>query len=219
MAQTSTTDDTPDLEKGFRGTAETPGEKVAHGVSVVANPLFVALPLFLTVALHTAPDPGHALLWWAIIAVGITGLPFVFIRMGVRKGRYTDDHVSNRAQRLVPLSFGLLCMVLVGALLFFLGVPHALLATVTAALLSLACAIAITSLLRFKISLHMVGSAGAVTICTVMFGPLLLVLSPLVVLIGWARWKVRAHSAVQACAGTALAVLITLVTLWLFGQL
>ncbi len=214
---TQTTDETG-IEKGFRGTAETPGEKVAHAVSVVANPLFTALPLFLVVALHTAPDLLHALLWWGVIAVGITGLPFLFIRMGVRKGKYTDDHVSDRRQRLIPLSFGLLCMVLVFMLLLFLGVPHALLATVTAAIISLALAIIITQL-HFKISLHMVGITGAVTICVILFGPVLLVLSPLVPLIGWARWKVRAHSVVQACAGTALAIGVTVLILWLFGQL
>lgn len=209
----------PQIEKGFAIKAETPDEKIAHFISLVTNPLFVALPLFLAVALHTAPDLLHALLWWIIIAVGITGAPFFFIRLGVRKGRYTDDHVSNRAQRFIPLTFGLACMILVFVLLFFLSVPHMLLATVVAALVSLACAIAITQLLHFKISLHMVGSAGAVTICTLLFSPFLLLLIPLVVLIGWARWKVRAHTVLQACAGTILAVVLTIAIFWLAGIL
>jgi hypothetical protein len=206
-------------EKGFAVTAETPGEKTAHIISVVANPLFVALPLFLAVALHTAPDVPHALIWWVIIAIGITGAPFFFIRLGVKRGKYTDDHVSNRAQRFVPLSFGLLCMVLVFVLLLFLSVPHELLATVVAALVSLALAIAITQFLRFKISLHMVGSAGAITICVLLFGPWLLVLTPLIVLIGWARWKVHAHTVPQAFAGTALAIFVTLAVFWIAGIL
>ncbi len=203
------------IEKGFAVAAEMPGEKVAHRISLITNPLFEALPLFFAVALHTAPDLGHALLWWVIIAVGITGAPFFFIRIGVRQGRYTDDHVSNRAQRLIPLSFGLLCMVIVFISLLFLAVPHALLATVIAALVSLACAIAITQLLSFKISLHMVGSAGAVTVCVLLFGPLLLFLAPLVILIGWARWKVHAHTLLQACAGTILAITLTVTIFWL----
>ncbi|GCE32126.1 hypothetical protein KDA_76100 [Dictyobacter alpinus] len=207
------------IEKGFAATAETPGEKVAHRISVVANPLFVALPLFLVVALHTAPDLLHALGWWLIIAVGITGAPFFFIRMGVKRGKYTDDHVSNRAQRFVPLSFGLICMLLVFVLLFFLAVPRLLLATVVAALATLAFAIVITQFGKFKISLHMAGSAGAVTICILLFGPWLFVLAPLVILIGWARWKVRAHTVLQACAGTVLAALVTIAVLWLFGVL
>ncbi len=202
-------------ERGFTVAAETPGERLAHRISLVANPLFVVLPLFLAVALHTAPDPLHALEWWAIIAIGFTGAPFFFIRIGVRRGRYTDEHVSNRAQRFIPLTFGLLCMILVFVLLLFLAVPRVLLATVVGALVSLAFAIAITQFLRFKISLHMVGSAGAVTVCVVLFGPWLLLLAPLVLLIGWARWKVHAHTPLQACAGTLLAILATLATFWL----
>jgi hypothetical protein len=152
----------PQLEKGFVAAPTTSGEMLAHWIPVVTNPLFVALPLFLAVALRTAPDPLHVLTWWGIIAVGITGAPFFFIRIGVQKGKYTDDHVSNRAQRLLPLSFGLACMILVFLLLLFLTVPRVLLATVVSALASLACALAITQLLRFKISLHMVGSAGTI---------------------------------------------------------
>jgi len=204
-------------EKGFTLAAETAGEKIAHLISLVANPLFVALPLFLAVALYTAPDLLHALAWWVIIAIGITGAPFFFIRNGVRKGRYTDEHVSNRAQRFIPLSFGLLCMLFVFVLLLFLSVPRALLATVVAALISLACAIAITQFLRFKISLHMAGSAGAVTVCVLLFGPWLLLLAPLVLLIGWARWKVGAHTVIQACIGTILAVLATFLVFRLAG--
>lgn len=203
------------IEKGFAIAAETPGEKFAHRISLLTNPLFVALPLFLAVALHSAPDIAHALLWWLIIAVGITGAPFFFIRLGVRQGRYTDDHVSNRTQRFVPLSFGLLCMILVFIALLFLSVPTMLLATIIAALISLACALAITQFLSFKISLHMIGSAGAVTTCVLLFGPLLLLLAPLGILIGWARWKVHAHTILQACTGTLLAVLLTVTIFWI----
>jgi hypothetical protein len=91
----------------------------------------------------------------------------------------------------------------------------ALLATVVAALISLAFAIAITQFLRFKISLHMASSAGAVTVCVLLFGPWLLLLTPLIPLIGWARWKVGAHTVLQACAGTILAILSTLIIFWL----
>ena len=40
-------------------------------------------------------------------------------------------------------------------------------------------------------------------------GSVLLVLSPLVALIGWARWRVGAHTVAQAIVATVLAVVIT----------
>ena len=89
--------------------------QLAHIISQVTNPLFVALPTFLLVALHTAPDTLHALLWWAVIVVGISVVPFVFILCGVRRGDYTDQHLSVREQRLIPLLFGLATKCLSGA--------------------------------------------------------------------------------------------------------
>jgi hypothetical protein len=61
--------------------------------------------------------------------------------------------------------------------------------------------------------------AGAVTVLVLLFGPLFLLLSPLVVLVGWARWKVRSHTLLQALAGTALAVSVTVTLFWMFGVL
>ncbi len=192
---------TSKAEKGFTGTeAETTAEKVAHYISVAGNPLFIALPLFFLVAWKTAPDWAHALLWWLITAVGVTAIPFFFIRRGVQRGTYTDDHVSVREQRLVPLSVGL------GGMLI-----------VTSALVSLAVALSITQFARFKISLHMVGITGSVTVLSLLFSPWFLLLSPLVLLLGWARWQVRAHTVLQACLGLLLAVIVTWAILWLFG--
>jgi len=64
-----------------------------------------------------------------------------------------------------------------------------------------------------------VGMAGAVTVFCLLFGFSFLLLSPLVLLVAWARWQVRAHTPLQALAGTILAVGVTLITFWLFGAL
>jgi hypothetical protein len=211
---------TSEAEIGFTGTeAETTAEKIAHRISVVGNPLFVALPLFLFVAWKTAPDLPRALLWWIITSAGVTGIPFFFIRRGVRKGTYTDDHVSIREQRFIPLSVGLGSMILVFLLLILLGAALPYLASLTSSLVSLALVLAITQLVRYKVSLHMVGITGSVTLCSLLFSPWFLLLSPLVILLGWARWQVRAHTVLQACAGFFLAIAVTWATLWLFRVL
>ena len=80
-------------------------------------------------------------------------------------------------------------------------------------------ALMITQLARWKISLHLIGITGAVITMGLIVGPLLFLLAPLILLVGCARWLVRAHTLLQACAGTALAGSITVLTFWLFGVL
>ncbi len=189
--------------------------RLAHGISLISNPLFVAFPTFLVIAVATAPDLPRALLWWAITVIGISVAPLLFIWRGVRLGRYSDHHVSIREQRFIPLLFGLGSVAIVFALLLILHTSRPLIATVTAVIVVLVLSTIITR--YWKISLHLVGMAGAVTAFVLLFGPLCLLLSPLVVLVGWARWQVRAHTLLQALAGTALAVSVTLALFWLFG--
>lgn len=190
---------------------------LAHIISEISNPLLVALPTFLIIALSSAPDVSHALLWWMVAVLGVSIAPLLFVWRGVRKGHYSDHHVSKREQRFIPLLFGLGCMAAAFILLYFLGTSRVLIATVTAVIV--ACGISLLITRHWKISLHLVGMAGAVTVFTLMFGPRLLLLSPLVALVAWARWQVRAHTVLQALAGTALAVSVTVAVFWLFGLL
>ena len=189
--------------------------RLARAISEVANPIFVAPPIFFAIALHTAPDILHALLWWVITVVGISAAPLVFILCGVRLGHYSDHHVSIREQRIVPLLFTIGCVILVFILLITLHASRPLIATVTAVLA--ACTIAAVITRYWKISFHLVGVAGAVTIFWLVFGSLAAVLVPMVVLVAWARWRVGAHTPLQALAGTVLAVSVTVGTCWLFG--
>jgi hypothetical protein len=190
-------------------------QRLAHGISEIFNPLFVALPTFFVVALFSAPDVWHALLWWIVAVLGISVAPFLFVWQGVRKGTYTDHHVSKREQRFVPLFFGLACTILSFLFLYLLHASFALIATMISVIV--ACGIALAVTRYWKISLHLIGLAGAVTVCVLLYGPHLLLLAPLVPLVAWARWEVRAHTVLQAIAGTLLAVGVTLLTFLLFG--
>jgi hypothetical protein len=74
---------------------------------------------------------------------------------------------------------------------------------------------AITHGVRWKVSLHLGGIAGSLTVFVFLFGPVLLLLAPLVALVGWACWRAGAHMVAQAVAATLLAVVITVGTFWL----
>jgi len=203
-------------EKSFFS-SEGPSEKLAHLVSQVTNPLFVVAPTFLLVALHTAPNVGQAFLWWGVTVVGISAAPFLFILRGVRRGTYTDQHLSLREQRIIPLLFGLVCTAVVFTILFLLQASSTLITTIIAIFVGGVITLVITR--HWKISMHLVGISGTTTVLTIVYGPIFLLLIPLVILVGWARWRVRAHTPLQAVAGVALAVNVTLVIFSLFRLL
>lgn len=190
---------------------------LAQVVSNITNPLYVAMPVFLVIALATAPDALHAFLWWCVTTVCISLAPLIFIWFGVRHGRFTDSHVSVREQRIVPLLFALCCVCLAFTLLLLLHASHVLIATMSALLVCSLIALFVTR--HWKISLHLVGMTGAVTVLALIVGPLAYILSPLVVLVGWARWEVRAHTFMQAVAGAMLAGAVTIVTFTVFTLL
>ena len=78
-------------------------------------------------------------------------------------------------------------------------------------------ALLITHGARRKVSLQLGSIAGAVTVFVLLVEPILLVLTPLVVLVGWARWRVGAPTVAQAVVATVLAVVITVGTFWVMG--
>lgn len=194
-------------------------DQIAEVVSRVTNPAYVALPTFLVVALRTAPNAGTGVLWWLVTTAGISLAPLLHIARGVRAGRYHDQHLSIRQERLLPILVGLASA---GGALVLLILWHAsrtYLATVAAVVVGAALALVITHGLRWKISLHVAGNAGAATVLVVLFGWPALLLGPLVALVGWARWQVRAHTSAQLVAALLISVAVTMLTFWFFGAL
>ncbi len=190
--------------------------KLARALSVVTNPLYVALPIFLLVALHTAPDLLRGFVWWVVAVVCITVAPLWFIWRGVHRGELSDGHLSIREQRIVPLLFGLACAGVALVVLLLLQVSASFLATNVSVLVAGVVTLIITRYWT-KISLHLIGITGAVTVLLLVFGPLLLVVSPLIVLVGWARWRLRAHTLLQMGISVVLAVGVTVGMFRLFG--
>ena len=129
----------------------------------------------------------------------------------------TDIHVSRRSERLVPLLIGLISLGGMLAGLLLLSASRQLVATLIAVIVSFVLATLITQVAKYKISLHIDSAAGAVTVRWRLSSPVFLALTPLVVLIAWARWKLEAHTPLQAICGAALAVAVTVTTFWLFG--
>ena len=141
------------------------------------------------VSLSTASRVPDGLRWLTVISVGLL-VPFGCIWWGVKQGKLTDIHVSRRSERLVPLLVGLITLGGMLAELLLLSASRPLVAVIV----SFVLATLITHMAKYKISLHIDSAADAVTVCCLLASPVFLALSPLVVLIAWARWKLEAHT-------------------------
>jgi hypothetical protein len=181
----------------------TVAHRVARVVTEVCSPAVVVLLLPLAVAWHaTGHRVGPTVGWGLVVAVFSSVLPMAFIVRGARRGDWDGHHVRNREGRLVPLLLALACTALGLAILLFGHAPRDVVALDVAMLATL---IACTVITRWwKISLHSAVAGGAAATLILLYGPLLLVLVPVVVLVTWSRVEVSDHTVAQAIAGSLI---------------
>lgn len=132
-------------------------------------------------------------------------LPFLPIVYEVRTGK-TDLDVSDPKKR-VPLYLPGLASYAIGAAVFFV-LNSKVMFVIALAYVCVASATFVITLV-WKISTHTTGVAGPITALAFVFGPWLLVLHVLSVVMVWSRVKLGAHTLNQAAAGLLVAVGIT----------
>ncbi|MFC4601224.1 hypothetical protein [Cohnella hongkongensis] len=191
--------------------------RLAHIVSFLLHPFALIVPLFMTVSVRFAPNVYEGVLCGIVVSLGAAGAPFAFIRRGVARGRWSDHDVSRREQRLVPFLYTIGSMLCTLAFLFLLEAPVELLAVFAGMICAVAAALLVTQLARWKISLHLIGITGTVLTLALLVAPFAYWLAPLIALVGWARWRVGAHTPSQALAGASLAAAVTFLVYRLFG--
>ena len=180
--------------------------RVARLVGELLSPPPILVAVALAVAWVSSPTRAMAVVWGTIAALFASVLPYALILRGVRRGRLSDRNISLRKQRI---RFG---GVAIASILFGLAVLAALdaPAEMVALLASIAVGVAggwvVT--LWWKISVHAAIAAGAATVLTLVFGPALLAVWPLVALIAWSRVQVGDHTPAQVLAGVALGIVV-----------
>jgi membrane-associated phospholipid phosphatase len=188
---------------------------VARLVGEVLSPPPILVALALVVAWASSPTPAMAARWGAIAALFASVLPYALILRGVRQGRLTDKNISLREQR-IRLGVVAITSILLGlVLLTAFDAPAEMVALLAAVAVGVACGWVIT--LWWKISVHAAIAAGAATVLTLVFGPALLVVWPLVALIAWSRVQVGDHTPAQVLAGIALGIVVNATIFPLLG--
>jgi len=180
---------------------------VARVLTEIFAPAPVGIVALVVIAWCFSPTLGDAMKWLGVSALFVVILPFAFLIAQVRRGRVTDIHVRRREQRLPIILVFLGSWLVLIALLATLGAPHELIALIGAAMATLVVIVAIT--FRWKISLHVGVASGVLTVFTLLFGPGMLALVPLLPLIGWARMELRDHTFFQVFAGALIGSVVS----------
>jgi hypothetical protein len=177
-------------------------QRVARVVTEVLAPAPLAAMLLLVVAWRSAPTLQQAAAWGIVAVLFGSLFPMLFVLRGVRRGALTDHHVRIREQRPLPLLVGMACVLAGLGLMVTWGAPRDLLALIAAMLGGLVVSLLVS--LVWKMSIHAGVAAGSLVILVLVFGPALLALLPVVVLVGWARIQVGDHSLVQVAVGAVV---------------
>lgn len=179
---------------------------MARLVTEVMSPVVLVVVVIAIVAVRSA-GPARGLALGLAATFFAVGLPYGLVLIGVRRGRLSDHHISVREQRPPMLAVALACAGSGLLVLRWLAAPRALFALMAAMVAGLVVALAITSF--WKISVHAAAAAGTVTSLATLVDPWWLLAAPLVVLTGWARVEIRAHTPVQVFAGAIIGAIVT----------
>jgi membrane-associated phospholipid phosphatase len=185
---------------------------LADAISGVSIPPLITLYTFVY-ALAVMQPPNIALLLMIAIFFG-TVLPMVIILYMFRRGTLKDLYAFDKETRWKPF-LGATISYLLGLLaLIVASAPQLISVLMACYVVNTVIMMLIT--LRWKISIHASGIAGPATYLVYVFGiqlwPVFLLLLP----VGWARLKLKAHTLSQVFAGFFLTVALTYALLFLY---
>lgn len=195
--------------------------KIAKIISTITNPPIITIPLFLIICLKLSFENGVfdvskfvALELVSIVFASI--LPMVIILFWAKKLN-TDNDISNRQDRFMPL--------IVGIVSYFIGFLISLLLNLdyflTLLLLCYAVNTGIVLLIttKWKISVHTTGLSGPVAALILLLGPLGAIFGVLYPLVIWSRVLLKKHTLAQAICGAVQGFFLTVLEMYIYMDL
>lgn len=171
----------------------------ARRVSDILSPPLVFAVYGFALAVICWPE-WRGVIWGLVYGFLISLLPLFSVIYLVRTGRATDIHISDQRQRRIPYLFSIFGAILVYILVQLLSGPVLLGVLAAGNVIGLSVLALINQF--WLISNH----AASISMVTVFSGllyglPIVLLLTPLVVLICLARWFLRRHTISQLIGG------------------
>ena len=186
--------------------------RIAVIITEVLSPPLVGLAVLGIICSVTTSSWREFLMWWTVTAGAISVAPLAFVLWGVRNGRFSDHHITQREQRTWPFLFGLTSVCAAIAAMMMFNAPREILAVAVTSMVGGLVLFALTRIT--KPSMHTATVAGSTVMLVIHFGPYTLPILILIPLVGWGRMKVRAHTLHHVVLGGATGALAAAI---LFG--
>jgi hypothetical protein len=193
-------------------------EGMALLISTAGSPFLTPLYTSGVVVWTLAESNAELLTWGGLIAIFCIGVAMTYVLIQVLRGKISDVHVSQQAQRHMPFTVAV-CSSIVGAFgLWWLGAPWILVALGSSFVVQ-GIVFGLLTVYR-KVSMHVAVSASCTTALILLFGWAAVPLIGLLPIQGWARIYRQRHTLGQVVAGAMLAPPLTVTTLipwWMSG--
>ncbi|MFN3596614.1 MAG: hypothetical protein ACK41D_05020 [Rubricoccaceae bacterium] len=201
-----------------------PAYRLASALSYGINPLVLPPLAFVLVQAHLGAASPELARTFAIGTVFFALVPLGYVVRMVWRGEAETIELRRRERRLKPLGVGMASSALGAALLGQTAQTAPLLLACLAATFPLNTFLVLVVTRYWKISIHLVGLGGFLAFllfaawaapgASLLTGPRVLALAPLVPLLAWARVRVGAHTPLQTAAGATLGLALPLAELY-----
>lgn len=186
-------------------------KRSATALSLVFQPILVGVYVVVVLSATGATSAGAAFAW-ALLTAGLsTGVPALDLVRRMHTHTVSDFQLIIRRQRLRPLLVTLACTAAAFATVLVGHGPHNLAVGLAAAVVAGSVMTVVT--LRWKISFHAGGAAGAVVLMIWQFGWAAGALLPILVGVCWSRIYLRRHTSAQVLTGLVVGAGLTAVTI------
>jgi len=196
-------------------------ESLARILTYALSPSILVVIFIMAIALTMLEVSWRAVGWGLVGSFLLVGIPTFYVLWRYITGRSRDLLLRRREDRAIPLLMALVCGLIGFVLIQRKGAPYLLELLAGFLLVNLSAVALITFF--WKISLHTATAGGLVTLLLFAFGWKVVWVYLGVVASGWARVRLKEHSAAQVVMGALLAIFLTAGLLFLcdykIGQL
>jgi len=190
----------------YQGEISPKTERVANYISVIGQPVFIPIPVFILLATKIS-DPVKCALVIIVSLFFVTVVPTaVTYYFSIKLGR-RDGDIPDRTLRFKPMMLGVVSYLIGTLCLYLMDAPKVM--TVLMLCYAVVTFVMTIITLYWKISIHSVGVVGPSMALAVTFWPWGLLYILLLPPIAWSRYVLKRHTLAQLIAGALTGFLIT----------
>ena len=190
----------------YEGEISPKAEKIANILSIVGQPVFIPIPVFILLAMKLS-DPADCALAIIVSLLFVTVIPTaVTYYFSIKLGR-KDGDIPDRRLRFKPMMLGTASYLIGTGVLYLMEAPR--LMTVLMLCYAIVTFVMTIITMYWKISIHSVGVVGPSMALAVAYWPWGLLYILLFPPISWSRYVLKRHTPAQIAAGALTGFVIT----------